>query len=117
MYEGCWLNIFLFLFNVCISAYLLDGCRMLMAFLVMCFVFLIMMVMIIICFFIVMSLGVIVYGFWFVWVMLVFVGVFMLVEMYKLYTFFKSGALEEYSSFAKYNVMSGRCNMNMLWNV
>ena len=116
-YEGCWLNIFLFLFNVCIPAYPLDGCRMLMALLAMCSVSLTTTATTIICLSTVMSLGVIAYGFWLVQFMPVFVGAFTLAETYKLYTLLKSGALEEHPSFAKYNAMSGRRNTNTSWNV
>lgn len=116
-HQGCWLNIFLFLFNVCVPAYPLDGCRMLMALLAMCSVPLVTTATIIICLSAVMSLGVITYGFWFIQFMPVFVGAFTLAETYKLYTLLKSGALEQHPGFAKYNAMSGgRVNSNT-WNV
>ena len=115
--EGCWLNIYLLLFNLLIPAYPLDGSRIISNALALCGVPVRTAGWIVITLSVIMSCGLLAYGFILSPFLTLFVGVFTLAETWKLFSLQRNDRLGEHPTFAKYSDRSGNRASGTSWSV
>ena len=115
--KGCWLNIYLLLFNLLIPAYPLDGSRIISNALALCGVPVRTAGWIVITLSVIMSCGLLAYGFILSQFLTLFVGVFTLAETWKLFSLQRNDRLGEHPTFAKYSDRSGNRASGTSWSV
>lgn len=115
--QGCWLNIYLFLFNLFIPAYPLDGSRVVSNMLAICGVSMRTAGWIVITLSVIMSCGLLAYGFILTQFLTLFVGVFTLAETWKLFSLQRNNQLAEHPTFAKYSDRSDNRASSNSWTV